>query len=180
MFINGSKHPWHYIYLSCNWVIFCQYFLAHLAKGNVSFYHHFASDRLSSINFNTVCVRSRLCKLHKKGAHYSQPQVIMFTSCFPIVCGSLRLLPAGLFLKVVLNTNKNVHHIIHYNWHCLKCPNEVLSSLFAATASDEVYQLLSHCLWFSPSSSTTKTGHHDTCITVAEILLKVALNIINL
>jgi hypothetical protein len=41
-------------------------------------------------------------------------------------------------------------------------------------ASDKVYQLLSRCLWFSPASSTIKTGHHD--IIVAEILLKVALN----
>jgi hypothetical protein len=42
-------------------------------------------------------------------------------------------------------------------------------------ASDKVYQLLAHGLWFSPgtpASSTTKTGRHD----IAEILLKVALN----
>jgi hypothetical protein len=41
-----------------------------------------------------------------------------------------------------------------------------------AAASDKVYQSLAHGRWFSPASSTTKTGHHD----VAEILLKVALN----
>jgi hypothetical protein len=44
-----------------------------------------------------------------------------------------------------------------------------------AAASDKVYQLLTHGRWFSPgtpTSSTTKTGHHD----IAEILLKVALN----
>jgi hypothetical protein len=38
--------------------------------------------------------------------------------------------------------------------------------------------LLAHGQWFSPgipASSTTKTGRHD----IAEILLKVALNIIN-
>jgi hypothetical protein len=38
--------------------------------------------------------------------------------------------------------------------------------------------LLAHGQWFSPgtpASSTTKTGHHD----IAEILLKVALNIKN-
>ena len=42
-----------------------------------------------------------------------------------------------------------------------------------AAASDKVYQLLAHGLWFSPgtpASSTTKTGHHD----IAEILLKMA------
>jgi hypothetical protein len=47
-----------------------------------------------------------------------------------------------------------------------------------SAASDKVYQLLAHGRWFSPgtpASSTTKTGRHD----IAEILLKVALNIIN-
>jgi hypothetical protein len=44
-----------------------------------------------------------------------------------------------------------------------------------AAASDKVYQLLAHGRWFSPASSTTKTGCHD----IAEILLKVALSIIN-
>jgi hypothetical protein len=41
-------------------------------------------------------------------------------------------------------------------------------------ASDKVYQLPAHGLWFSPgtpASSTTKTGGND----IAEILLKVAL-----
>ena len=45
-----------------------------------------------------------------------------------------------------------------------------------AAASDKVYQLLAHSRWFSPgtpASSTTKTGRHE----IAEILLKVALNI---
>jgi hypothetical protein len=39
------------------------------------------------------------------------------------------------------------------------------------SASDKVYQLLAHDRWFSPASSTTKTGRHD----ITEILLKVAL-----
>ena len=41
-----------------------------------------------------------------------------------------------------------------------------------AYASDTVYQLLAHGRWFSPASTTAKTGHHS----IAEILLKVALN----
>ena len=48
-----------------------------------------------------------------------------------------------------------------------------------AAASDKVYQLLAHGLWFSPgcpASSTTKTGRHD----IAEILLKVALSTIKI
>jgi hypothetical protein len=40
-----------------------------------------------------------------------------------------------------------------------------------AAASDKVYQLLAHGWWFSPASSTTKTGRHEK----AEILLEVAL-----
>jgi hypothetical protein len=44
-----------------------------------------------------------------------------------------------------------------------------------ATASDKVYHLLAQGLWFSPASSTTKTGRHD----IAEILLKVTLSTIN-
>jgi len=44
-----------------------------------------------------------------------------------------------------------------------------------AVTSDKLYQLLAHGRWFSPASSTTKTGRHD----IAEILLKVALNTIN-
>jgi hypothetical protein len=35
-------------------------------------------------------------------------------------------------------------------------------------ASDQVYQLLAQGRWFSPTSSTTKTGRND----IAEILLK--------
>ena len=44
-----------------------------------------------------------------------------------------------------------------------------------AVANDKVYQLLAHGRNFSPASSTTTTGRHD----IAEILLKVALNTIN-
>jgi hypothetical protein len=43
-------------------------------------------------------------------------------------------------------------------------------------ASDKAYQLLAHGRWFSPPSSTTKTGRHD----IAEILLKVVLNTIKI
>ena len=46
------------------------------------------------------------------------------------------------------------------------------------SASDKAYQLIDHGRRFSPgtpTSATTKTGRHD----IAEILLKVALNIIN-
>jgi hypothetical protein len=41
-----------------------------------------------------------------------------------------------------------------------------------AAASDKIYQLLAHGRWYSPASSTTKTGRHD----IDEILLKVASN----
>ena len=45
-----------------------------------------------------------------------------------------------------------------------------------AATSDKVDQLLAHGRWFSPASSTTKTGRHD----IAEIWLKVALKQLDL
>ena len=61
---------------------------------------------------NTAWVRARLCRLQKKVHSDSQPQVIKFTSCLPIVDGShrvLRILPpltlvSMIQLKVALNT----------------------------------------------------------------------------
>jgi hypothetical protein len=41
---------------------------------------------------NAAWVRARLCKLQKKGALDSQLQVMKFTSCLPMVGGSLRVL----------------------------------------------------------------------------------------
>jgi hypothetical protein len=61
-------------------------------------------------------------------------------------------------------------------WWLLKCLNQ--SSKVSGRVLWAVdFQLLSHGRWFSPgtpASSPTKTGHDD----IAEILLKVALNII--
>jgi len=49
---------------------------------------------------NTAWVSARLCKL-QKGALDSQPQVIKFTSCSPMVGGSLRMLLLLLSLNLV-------------------------------------------------------------------------------
>jgi hypothetical protein len=43
--------------------------------------------------------------------------------------------------------------------------NQYFSYIMAAC--DKAYQLLAHGRWFSPASSTTKTGRHD----IAEILI---------
>jgi hypothetical protein len=59
-------------------------------------------------------------------------------------------------------------------WVCARIYKLQKGCIRLAVASDKVYQLLAHGRWFSPASSTTKTGRHD----IAEILLKVALNII--
>jgi hypothetical protein len=48
----------------------------------------------------------------------------------------------------------------------------LLKSTRVAAASDKVYQLLAHGRWYSPASSTSKTGRHN----IVEILLKVALS----
>ena len=72
---------------------------------------------------NTSWVRACLCKLQKKGALDSHPQVIKFTSCLPMVGSSLRvlrLLPplklvAMILLKVALNTKNqsiNIHQLV--------------------------------------------------------------------
>jgi hypothetical protein len=50
---------------------------------------------------NTAWVRARLCKLQKKAALDSQPQVIKFTSCLPMVGGFYRVLRLLLPLKLV-------------------------------------------------------------------------------
>jgi hypothetical protein len=64
-------------------------------------------------------VRTRLCKLQKKGALDLQLQVIKFTSCFPMMGGSLRGTLAScttktgrhdiaeILLKVVLKHQKS-------------------------------------------------------------------------
>jgi hypothetical protein len=77
-------------------------------------------------------------------------------------------------MKKRLNLHSNKHNakiqpgFVNYKKGCTRL----------AATSDKVYQLLAHGRWFSlgtPVSSTTKTGCHD----IAEILLKVALNIKN-
>ena len=50
---------------------------------------------------NTVWVRARLCKIQKKSALDSHPQVIKLTSCLPVVSGSLRVLRLLPPLKLV-------------------------------------------------------------------------------
>ena len=50
---------------------------------------------------NTAWVRARFCKLQKKGVLDSQPQVIKFTSCLPMVDCSLRVLRLPPPLKLV-------------------------------------------------------------------------------
>ena len=51
---------------------------------------------------NATRVRARLCKLQKNGTLDSQPQVIKFTSCLPMVDGSLRVLRLLPPLKLVV------------------------------------------------------------------------------
>ena len=65
------------------------------------------------------------------------------------------------------NTKSIVLYNIRLHVHILR-----FHFLLLAVASDKAYQLLAHGRWFSPASSTTKTGRHD----IAEILLKVAFS----
>jgi hypothetical protein len=77
-------------------------------------------------------------------------------------------------MSLVVGSNNPYKHITITAWVRARLCKLQKGCTRLATASDKVYQLLAHGLWFSPASSTTKTGRHD----IAEILLKVALNII--
>ena len=80
--------------------------------------------------------------------------------------------PGGSMSKVVGLPNNSHKSITNTAWvrsRVCKSQKRVHST---RSASDKVYQLLAHGWWFSPGSSTTKTGRHD----IAEIVLKAALN----
>jgi hypothetical protein len=65
------------------------------------------SDILLSFDFYFIialysfCANAPGCVNYKKGALDSQPQVIKFTICLPMVCGSLRVLRLLPPLKLV-------------------------------------------------------------------------------
>jgi hypothetical protein len=72
-------------------------------------------------------------------------------------------------MSLVVGSNNPYKHITITAW--VRARLCKLQKGCTRLATDKVYQLLAHGLWFSPASSTTKTGRHD----IAEILLKVAL-----
>ena len=78
--------------------------------------------------------------------------------------------PGGSMSQVV-GSNNSYKPITNTAWVRVRLCKLQKGCTRLAAASDKVYQLLAHGRWFSPASSTTKTGRHDT----ADILLKVAL-----
>ena len=78
-------------------------------------------------------------------------------------------------MSLVVGLPNNSYKLITYTaWVRVRLCRLQKGCTRLAAASDKAYQLLAHDRWFSPgtpTSSTTKTGHHD----IAEILLKVAL-----
>ena len=81
-----------------------------------------------------------------------------------------------IHVDVCMRTTQSPQSYITYDFTCT-CSYFTFSlgcfhCLLLAVASDKAYQLFAHGRWFSPASSTTKTGRHD----IAEILLKVALS----
>ena len=119
----------------------------------------------SVILLGNLCV----CDIHD---HIQVPFVVITIPPFP------RKGPGGSMSQVVGLPRNSYKPIINTAWvHARLCKLQKECTRLAA-ASDKVYQLLAHGRWFSPGtpvSSTTKTGRHD----IAEIFLKVALNIIN-
>ena len=71
----------------------------------------------------------------------------------------------------VVGSNSSYKPITNTAWVRAQLCKLQKGCTWLAAASDKVYQLLAQGRWFSPASSTTKTGHND----IAEILLKVAL-----
>jgi hypothetical protein len=71
----------------------------------------------------------------------------------------------------VVGSNSSYKPITNTAWVRAQLCKLQKGCTWLAAASDKVYQLLAQGRWFSPASSTTKTGRHD----IAEILLKVAL-----
>ena len=83
--------------------------------------------------------------------------------------------PGGSMSQVVGLPNNSYKPITNTAWVLARLCKLQKGCTRLASASDKVYQLLAHGRWFSPASSTTKTGRHD----IAEILLKVAINTTN-
>ena len=90
------------------------------------------------------------------------------TECVPpINTDSLTCLHFSLWFCTILAFLSLILVMLSSHWIC-----EILDHL-------SLIQLLAHGRWFSPgtpASSSTKTGHYDIHVHVAEILLKVALN----
>ena len=75
-------------------------------------------------------------------------------------------------MSQVVGSNNSYKPITNTAWVCTRLCKLQKGCNRLAAASDKAYQLLAHCRWFSPASSTTKYCRHD----IAEILLKVTLN----
>ena len=87
--------------------------------------------------------------------------------------------PGGSMSQVVGLHNNSRKLITNTEWVRARLCKLQKGRTRLAAAGDKVYQLLVNGRWFSPgipAFSTTKTGLHD----IAEIVLKVALNTINL
>ena len=86
--------------------------------------------------------------------------------------------PGGSMNQAVGSANHSYKPITNTAWVRAQLCKLQKGCTGLAAASNKVYQLLAHGRWFSPgtpASPSTKTGRYD----IAEILLKVALNIKN-
>jgi hypothetical protein len=110
-----------------------------------------------------------------------------FISSHFIVYTESRLQKMGKSNGLCHFCNNNIETLQHLFFQCLKIKpiieelntillhyvldeDNIMLGIRLAAASDNVYQLLAHGLWFSPgipASSTTKTDRHN----IAEILL---------
>jgi hypothetical protein len=132
------------------------------------------SGKLNTCNDLSIAVLA-------KGKHFLK--VVNFKICGPLITlvqSYNTIMCSRIFGKyfdhndwcLVFNATFSYKPITYTTWVRARLCKLQKGCARLAAASDKVCQLLAHGRWFSPASSTTKTGHHD----IAEILLKVALN----
>ena len=93
-FWNFSLHiVWNFFSNFCKILHLTFFFLIALVYSFIHIKNVF--KHIQNVIINVISLRAVrfMYKIYKKGALDSQPQVIKFTSCFPVVGGSLRLLP---------------------------------------------------------------------------------------
>jgi hypothetical protein len=193
-FITGKRVPFHSLRkIKSIFPIFCTNFVNFLFT--IRLYSNYFSDRhdiTEILSFHTIILAKNISPLHCachftccKGNNSYKKKIYNFSQ--------IRNVQNGLFLLITDLDNIYwgpswlwSYGSWIYNYLCNGCLSpltwvrmSITLGVLNTTLSNKVCQWLAASLWFSPGipvSSTKKTDCHD----IAEIMLKVALNIIAL